>query len=121
MFYDFTYENMLIYRKPPFYYDKEEIETAREHPAIIHFTTSFLSRRAWIEGSRHPYAKKWLDYKEISPWREEAIRKNTPKWWGKAYIKFYKILPDKLSVWVSGLLQAYGRPISQKIKYRIRY
>lgn len=41
---------MLIYRKPPNFYPKEEIKKAIEDPVIIHYTTSFISRRPWVEG-----------------------------------------------------------------------
>lgn len=49
IFYDFSYEEMLIYRKPPKgYYSEAEVREATEHPVIIHFMTPFLSRRPWI-------------------------------------------------------------------------
>ncbi|MCX7726745.1 MAG: hypothetical protein N2053_07835, partial [Chitinispirillaceae bacterium] len=43
LFYDFSYPEMLIYRKPPKFYSEEEIKMAVEEPVIIHYTTSFLS------------------------------------------------------------------------------
>jgi Lipopolysaccharide biosynthesis proteins, LPS:glycosyltransferases len=120
IFHDFTYENMLIYRKPPMFYSKEEIEEAVTNPTIIHFTTSFLSRRAWIEGSKHPYTNRWLEYKDMSPWKDEPLKKySNQKKWKEAYIKLYKMLPVSLSVRISGLLQAYGRPVIEKIKYNL--
>lgn len=120
IFYDFSYENMLIYRKPPVFYSKEEIMEAVNNPVIIHFTTSFLSRRAWIEGSDHLYTNRWLEYKSMSPWKCEPLRKYcNKKKWKDACIKLYKILPISLSVRISGWLQAYGRPIVEKIKYNI--
>lgn len=120
IFHDFTYEDMLVYRKPPIFYSKEEIKEAVTNPAIIHFTTSFISKRAWIEGSEHPYTKRWLEYKFMSPWKDEPLRTyiNTKKW-KNAYVQIYKMLPLSLSVRISGLLQAYGRPIIEKIKYNI--
>lgn len=120
IFHDFTYENMLIYRKPPTFYNKEEIKEAVTNPVIIHFTTSFLSKRAWIEGSEHPYTKRWLEYKAMSPWKDKSLKKyEKSKKWKGAYVKMYKMLPLSLSVRMSGLLQAYGRPVLEKIKYRI--
>lgn len=67
--YDFSYENLIRYRKPNFFYTKEEIQTAKEHAAVVHFTSSFLSLRPWVAGSRHPYAEQWLQIKKQSPWR----------------------------------------------------
>lgn len=120
IFYDFTYDNMLIYRKPPVFYSKEKVEEAIKNPVIIHYTTSFLSRRAWIEGSEHPYANKWLEYKAMSPWKDEPLRGYHVKKWKLYYIKFYKVLPIWLSVRISGLLQAYGRPMINRIKLNIK-
>lgn len=120
VFYDFSYENMMLYRKPPYYYTNDEIVQARENPVIIHFTTSFLSRRAWVEGSQHPYAEKWIEYRKMSPWKDKPLWKHRKtKGLRDIYAKFYKVLPEWFSVRISGLLQAYGRPIREKIKYRI--
>lgn len=119
VFYDFSYEDMLIYRKPPFYYEKEEIEEATENPHIIHFTTSFLSKRPWVPGSNHPYAKKWLKYKARSPWKDEPLRYYKSTLIKNCYLRIYKAIPLKIAVGFSGILQAYGRPIVEKIKYRI--
>lgn len=120
IFHDFTYEDMLIYRKPPMFYSKEEIQEAITNPVIIHFTTSFLSKRAWLQGSEHPYTKRWLEYKSISPWKDEPLREYTnSKKLKDIYVKIYKMLPLSLSVRISGLLQAYGRPVIEKIKYNI--
>ncbi|OUL07549.1 glycosyl transferase family 8 [Sedimentibacter sp. SX930] len=120
MFYDFTYENMLIYRKPPYYYSKELITEARKNPVIIHFTTSFLSRRAWIEGSKHPFTGKWIEYKGLSPWKDKPVHKYIEKRSVKeVYVQLYKVMPLWISVRLSGILQAYGRPIKEKIKYKI--
>lgn len=119
LFYDFSYENMLIYRKPPYYYSKEEIIDAKNDPTIIHFTTSFLSKRAWVKGSKHPFTNSWLKYKSISPWKDNPVRTLKVKWWKRIYVKLYYIIPIHISLRFSGFLQAYVRPIAQKIQYRI--
>lgn len=46
IFYDFTYKEMLIYRKPPKFYSEVKVNEAVENPSVIQFTTSFLSKRA---------------------------------------------------------------------------
>ncbi|KGK89600.1 glycosyl transferase family 8 [Clostridium sp. HMP27] len=122
LFYDFTYEDMMIYRKSPYYYSKSEIENARDNPVIVHFTTSFLSRRAWNEGSKHPYAEKWIEYKNMSPWKDEKLRiYKVNQGWKEIYLRLYKKLPINVSVRLSGLLQAYGRPLLIKAKYNIHW
>lgn len=116
IYYDFSYQEMLVYRKPPEFYSKEEIEIAVKDPVIIHFTTSFLSRRPWVEGCGHKYVDEWMKYKSISPW------KDSPLWaYKKAtglkglYIAAAVKMPRSIMVFLSGIMQAYGRPIGQRI------
>lgn len=45
IFYDFTYKEMMIYRRPPRFYTEEQVRVAMEEPMLIHFTTSFKSTR----------------------------------------------------------------------------
>lgn len=116
IFYDFTYEDMLIYRKPPLFYSKKEIKKAVEEPVIIHYTTSFLSKRPWIQGSRHRYKNKWLYYKSLSPWKEESLRTPHEKRIEKWYVAFYRLMPQGFSIRFAGILQAYGRPFFNRLR-----
>ncbi len=117
IFYDFSYSEMIIYRKPPEgYYTEEQIKVATEDPTIIHFTTSFLSKRPWIEGCEHKYVEEWLKYKEKSPWKEYAIWADNRSSLKKSISSIYHWLPNGLSVRIAGLAQAYGRPLLNKIK-----
>lgn len=36
IYYDFSYDEMMVYRKPPKFYGREQIKRATESPAIIH-------------------------------------------------------------------------------------
>ena len=94
---------MMVYRKPPKFYGREQIKRATESPAIIHFTTSFLSRRPWVEGCRHKYVGEWMKYKKATGLRG-------------VYITLIKHMPRKIMIGVSGVLQAYGRPFIVKIR-----
>lgn len=117
IFYDFSYDEMLIYRKPPKFYSREEVGNAVDNPVIIHFTTSFLSCRPWNEGCQHKYVNRWLEYKLISPWKDEKMWKNQKISGVQGiYKSFVKFLPRKLMIHISGILQAYVRPIIRKIK-----
>lgn len=114
IFYDFTYTEMLIYRKPQKFYSKEQIQKAIEEPNIIHFTTSFLSKRPWMEGCQHKYVEEWLRYKNICPWKDNILWKDRrPKWKEKSY----KLMTGKIAIHVAGFFQAYGRPIRNSLKY----
>ena len=117
IYYDFSYKEMMIYRKPPEFYTEEQVKEATENPVIIHFTTSFLSRRPWIEGCQHRYVGEWIKYKDMSPW------KDSPLWdYKKATgvkgisVKLAGKLPRKLMISVAGIAQAYGRPVINRIK-----
>ena len=112
IFYDFSYKEMLIYRKPPEFYPKKQVEEAIESPSIIHFTTSFLSKRPWMEGCQHKYLGEWMRYKKISPWKENILWKDTRPLWKE---KGYKLIPGKIALYFAGFMQAYGRPIRNRI------
>ncbi len=114
--YDFTYEEMQIYRKPSFGYTKDEWQEAVKRPAIIHFTTSFLSIRPWYEGSCHPYAAQWKAYHDKSPWSGNAYRKLVNKDKRDKRENLYRKLPKRLAVHAAGFLHAYVKPIIYKLK-----
>lgn len=109
--YDFTYEEMQIYRKPQFGYSKDVWERAVNHPAVVHFTTSFLSIRPWFEGSKHPYAETWKEIHDRSPWKEEPYRElaNRESRNRKEYLYYH--LPRWLAVRAAGFLHAYVKPV----------
>lgn len=123
IFYDFTYKEMLVYRRPPMtytegqrFYTEVQVKEAVENPSIIHFTTSFKSKRAWMKGCRHRYVGEWLRYKKMSPWKDtELCEDNRPQWKQKA-LKIYISLPSWLSVRIAGVMQVYGRPVMNKMK-----
>jgi lipopolysaccharide biosynthesis glycosyltransferase len=115
IFYDFTYHELYVYRKPAGkYYTEAEIKEATEHPVIIHFTTSFLSRRPWVKDCHHRYCELWRSYKAESPWRDEPLREDTRPAWKLRGIRIFKKLPRGLAMHIAGFLQAYGRPIKNK-------
>lgn len=116
IFYDFTYEEMLIYRKPPKFYSEEKVNEAVENPSVIHFTTSFLSKRAWMKGCKHRYADEWLKYKKTSPWKDEPLWEDNRLQWQQTGARLIKKLPRGMAIGLAGLMQAYGRPWMNRIK-----
>lgn len=115
IFYDFTYHELYVYRKPAGkYYTEAEIKEATEYPVIIHFTTSFLSHRPWVKDCHHRYCELWRNYKAESPWRDEPLREDTRPEWMLRGIRIFKKLPRGLAMHIAGFLQAYGRPILNK-------
>lgn len=61
--------------KIQYYYNDKEIENAINHPVIIHFSNSIYGR-PWRKGCHHKYKKRYLYYKQISPWRNEPLLTN---------------------------------------------
>ena len=114
--YDFTYKEMLIYRKPQFGYSEEEWKTAVAHPALVHFNTSFLSIRPWFEGSKHPYAELWRKYHANSPWRDTPMRKMKNYEKHERIVKIYHAMPSWLAVRIAGFMHSYVKPINCLLK-----
>lgn len=116
IFYDFTYKEMLTYRKPPKFYTEGEVNEAVVNPSIIHFTTSFLSKRAWMKGCEHRYVGEWLKYKGMSPWRDEPLWEDNRPQWKQTGAKVIMKMPKGLAIRLARLMQAYGRPWMNRVK-----
>ena len=109
--YDFSYEEMQIYRKPQFGYSKREWKEAVDDPVIIHFTTSFLSIRPWFEGSSHPYAKYWREVHERTPWNGMPYRELKNRKIRNKKERLYRMFPGKTGIYIAGFLHAYIKPL----------
>lgn len=117
IFYDFNYQEMLIYRKPPKgYYTEDEIRKATDAPSIIHFTTSFLSKRPWVVGCQHRYVDVWMKYKKLSPWKDAELWKDSRPQWKQTMIDVINRMPRRMMISLAGLAQAYGRPLKNRFK-----
>lgn len=114
IFFDFNYEEMLRYRRPPKYYSREDVQRAVEDPAVIHYTLSFLSKRPWMEGCEHPWVDEWLLYKSKSPWKDMKLDVEHRSWQVTAIRK----LPRPLMLWLAGLLQVYVRPWLYRLRMK---
>lgn len=116
IFYDFTYEEMLTYRKPTEYYSSDQIERAVKYPVIIHFTTSFLSLRPWMSGCQHKYKNTWLHFKNISPWKDCSLWEDDAKTIRKRkLINIYNAMPRNFLINFAGIFQAYIRPMLKRM------
>lgn len=51
------------------YYTQQEIEHAKKHPVVIHFTGE-LYNRPWFTNCDHPLKQAYLDYLAKSPWKD---------------------------------------------------
>lgn len=116
----YTFKQISQYRRPSYYYSKEEIENAQRYPIIIHYTTCMLNIRPWCKGSKHPWAAEFDKYQAMSPWASVPKRE----------VKFDKLehkvihcilsLPDIISYRLIGLLHATIRPLVIMMKAKAK-
>ena len=105
IFEDMSYKDMLILKNPVNYYSEQVLKEARDNIVIRHYTTCFLSKRPWQQGSEVAHLdefKKYYmgDYKKV---RESKM------------LKIYKKLPNKIAVNLVGFIQGKIRPKVYKI------
>jgi lipopolysaccharide biosynthesis glycosyltransferase len=102
--YDFTYEEMMLYRKPDNYFEKREVEVAKQNPVIVHFSSSFRSSRPWIDigDCQHPFLNEWL---AIYPNKVEEHSKERNI-----------ATKQKITLWCARYVHAYFRPLVYLIK-----
>ncbi len=112
----FTIKELVLYRKSHINYTEAEREKALKDARIVHFTSTYLDVRPWVEGCRHPYAQRWLDCKQRTPWREEKLRKDNRSKVKKAARKAALLMPDKMRLFLTGFVHAYIKPM----KYILR-
>jgi len=115
IYFDFSYDELLVYRKPPGFYKRSLINKAVTEPYIVHFTTSFLSKRPWIIGCQHKYVDVWLMYKSMSPWKDTPLWKDNTGIMKRIVVKILKKLPRGVMIRLAGFAQAYGRPWKNRL------
>ncbi|KRM94880.1 glycosyl transferase family 8 [Liquorilactobacillus aquaticus DSM 21051] len=114
IFYDLNYKEIEIYRKPVNFYTENEIDLAKKNAVIVHFTSSFSTQRPWIKGCKHALLGEWLNYKRLSPWKNDPLRVDD-QGLIKKLIKFmYLHLPDYVALKIAGIFQIYLRPLKNK-------
>lgn len=57
------------------HYSEEELRQSCEYPIVIHYLTAFYSR-PWYKNCSHPYKDKYLEYKALSPWKDDPLLEN---------------------------------------------
>ena len=112
--FDFSYEDLGRYRgdNP---YTRADYLQAKDAPVIVHFTSSFLSPRPWLDARQtHPYARCWAVYHQMTPWAHNAPWPDRRKALTRAYAAVYGRLPRPLAVSVSGFLHRIVKPVADR-------
>lgn len=112
----FTTDELKTYRKSYINYSEEERQEAIGEAKIIHFTSTFLDVRPWVEGCKHPYAQKWLEYKAKSFWADEPMMMDARSTMKRIVQNIALIMPKSIRLPITGMIHAYIKPI----KYVIR-
>lgn len=115
IFYEYSYDEMMKYRKPVNFYSKYEIMEAKRKPIIIHYTSAFNTVRPWFENSTHPETNKWLSYYQRSPWRSIPLTKDSKSGIKKIIFNIYDFLPQKLALFIASFFQVYVRPLKNSL------
>lgn len=118
IFFDFSYDELLRLRKPEKHLSIEEYNEAVQNPIVVHFTPVFISgTRPWQEKDNHPFRDEFLNYKSLSLWKDEPLRKDDRKARKKIMTIICKMLPRKMMIGIMSYLHAVWYP-KQRIKIR---
>lgn len=113
--FDFNYQEILNYRNPPIeFYSEDIINTAINNPYIIHYTSSFMSKRPWMKGCQHKYADQWLLYKSKSPWKDAPLMNDNRNKLKMFCYSLAKKLPRSLLILIASIFQVYLRPLKNR-------
>lgn len=115
--YDLGYDGIKACRKPVWAYTKEEFERDLKDPVVVHFTTCFYSgTRPWFEKDNHPYREEFLEYRNLTGWKNEPLWKDNTPAKKKFMTKVCRILPRRIMCFGIGITHAYLYPFVRNIK-----
>lgn len=119
--YDFTYKEILIYRKPLKYYTPKQVERAKNKPIIVHFTTSFATVRPWEGKSNNPYYNYWYKlYDEIYENRNVSLPAKL-SFIKKTIMRILQFKHSYVFLAFIGIVHGYVRPSIYVLKSRFLY
>ncbi len=107
----FNEKELKRYRKSFFTHSEEERKEALNDPRIIHFTSTYVDNRPWVEGCHHPFKDKWDYYKSKSPWSIYSLSKDKRSKMKKIARCLAMMIPKKLRIEVTGFIHAYIKPL----------
>lgn len=111
IFFDFSYKQLLRLRKPEYHLDEKSYNEANVDPIIVHFTPTFLSgTRPWQKHDKHPFAKEYNNYKNMSLWSDSDYRKDDRKFLKKLMTLICKMTPKFLMIPIMSYLHSTWYP-----------
>lgn len=107
----FSEKEVKKYRKSYINYTEDERKQALSDARIIHFTSTYLDVRPWVEGCNHPYANEWILYKSQTPWKEEILKKDVRSRKKRIARKIVLAVPKRMRLILTGWIHAYVKPL----------
>lgn len=120
--YDLGYDGLQVCRDPVWAYAKEEFEKGIEDPVIVHFTTCFLSgTRPWMIGDKHRYQPEFIQYRNMTGWKDEPLWKNNAKVMKKIMTAICRALPKYVTFHIIRVVHVWIYPAIRNIKNGIKF
>ena len=118
-FNQYSYRQLKWIRHPHHYYSAEEIEYAKRHARMFHYTTCMLNVRPWFGNSRLNNAHVFNRYLRISPWH--GVVKKEMDFSDKKYktMKLLGLLPEPMTNFCLGMIHAYLKPYYSILKVKL--
>lgn len=117
----FNYDEIMKMKKPVSYYSHEEINSAKEKPALIHATTCFyVKKRMWVENSDHPFSNQYRMYRDKTAWKSEPMVADGRTKKKKIYAGFWHLMPRSCAVFCASFLINCIRPWYAKITSKLK-
>lgn len=119
-FNQYSYNQLGWIRHPHHYYSEKEIEYAKRHARIFHYTTCMLNIRPWYSNSKLNNAHVFNRYKRLSPWKDsEKVKMNFTDSKYKT-MRLLSYLPGGMMNFCLGMLHAYLRPYYVMILMKLK-
>lgn len=108
----FDYESMKIYRKPSTCCSKEDFETGKRNPLIVHFTKNqIIQPRPWIVDCTHPYKDYYIQAKNKTVLKDEPYWNSNRSVISKIAYKLYRNGHTKLLARSLGWVHSFLYPM----------
>lgn len=114
--YAFGFNGFCMTKRDTVGYIENEAQKACENPAIVHFTNCYVMARPWVRLNEHPFAYKWQESKEKTPWAATPAWNDTRGVGKKICAGIYKILPGNLKYHFTYLVNGVLRPMLESLK-----
>lgn len=115
----YSYEQLIRTWNPSHYYSEKDIEAAKAHPRIYHYTACLTDIRPWFANSKVKNAHEFDKYMQMSPWankQKKTIHFGTSK---RMIVQGASLFPDRVRCATLRTVHAYMRPYYLYLKTKM--